>query len=492
MDFFGPYTSSFDVRELVDLARKIFLIRNCTDACFKHRTRPCLQYQIKRCMAPCVSYTDVESYQDKVSLLKKMLQGKGRDVVKELKNKMNEASKEKRYEAAAYYRDELNSLNQLQTPQRVINDKGDLDVIAVLKQDEFVCLQILFVRSGSVIGSKTYFPNVPLFADNAYVVTSFVKQNYLDVSRLVDMPKKILANVRINELSSFRTAFKEKFGKCVLISDKARDAKSKAWLEFAMSNALEAISRHIASKVIFVDEFHALKNFLKLTIQPSRIDCFDISHLGGEATFGVCVVFSPKGPLKEEYRCFSIEGVTRSDDYAALRQALLRRYESLMKTPAKLPQILLIDGGKGQLNIAKHVLKKLKLENITLLSIAKNPEQKHADTIYGLLDDEITVISCPQLILHFFQRIRDEAHRFAVSTHSKKYIKIRKGSVLDNIPGIGAKRKTSLLKHFGGIQGVCSASIDDLNKVEGIDLSLARKIYEYLHIPAQCHPRIYG
>lgn len=421
---FGPYPSVSAVREILPLLNKIFLVRSCNDAFFRYRTRACLQHQIKRCSAPCVNYISEDDYKNNVELLIKFLRGKNKSVIAAIRKKMQLAAKNKQYELAAEYRDQAQNLEKLQLFQRVIKDKGDLDAIALAEKNGTRCLEIVFVRNGAVIGSKAYFPIAPEGTNDADLILTFLEEHYPDFTDQYGVPKKIIINVMV-PFSDFHFEFTSS-SSFVKVVSLPRDSKSKAWLKFALDNAIAAIERQKASNVDFRERFKSLQRALKLSYLPEKIACFDVSHMQGKETVASCVVFDHSGPLKNYYRHFNIMNVSASDDYGALRQALERYFLRLKREANKMPQILLIDGGKGQLNIARDVLNKLQLLNeISVLAIAKNKVRKGGvDIIYQLVKDKIFILRCSLSAMHLLQQVRDEAHRFAITSHRRKRDKI--------------------------------------------------------------------
>lgn len=480
-EYFGPYPSGMATRETLLFAQKVFCLRTCNNVFFKHRTRPCLLYQIKRCNAPCVGFIGVKEYKEQVNLLTQLLRGRNRAVMDELQKKMRETALNKKYELAAQYRDQISYLQDLQTPQRVSKHGGNSDIIAVAKAGSIYCVHILYVRFNAVIGSQSYFPNAPDFSSEEEVLAAFLVQKYLDsVNNLENgLPQRICVNIYLPEINVLQTVFKLKVVKIITIN---AASKYKDLMELALTNAQESLQRYLNFNENLQKNFQALQQKLDLPDMPKRIECFDISHSTGEATVAACVVFTPHGPEKKAYRRFNIENIAGGDDYAAMHQALFRHYDYLQKKcPEKIPQILLIDGGVGQLNVAKAVLDTLRIDSIILLAITKDKERrKGVDFISWYKNDEIVSLNCSAPALHLLQQIRDETHRFAITSHRNKRAKKRKTSILENIPGIGRKKSAVALKYFGGLQELKKASIDDLQQVPGITKQLAESIHAYL------------
>jgi excinuclease ABC subunit C len=479
--YFGPFPSAWAVRETLALLQKIFKIRQCTDHFFKIRTRPCLQFFIDRCTAPCVGFVDVETYQRNVKLTVLFLEGKNNEVIEYLANKMEEAAQNLNYEEAARYRDQITSLRRLQEQQAIIGELGDVDIIGVVAKSGLICIEVMYVRGGRLIGNKDYFPKIPAGTSTEEALSAFLPQYYLDSARGDVIPQQIILNCKLEDKTWIEAALSQQIGQKISISDHVRGPAGK-WMNLAVINAEHALMGHLAGKISFYDKFEALQKELKLANLPRRLECFDVSHTFGEATVASCVVFDVDGPLKKDYRRFNIKGVKKGDDYGALTQALLRRYTRLKAGEAPLPDILIIDGGKGQLALAEKVLEDLQVSGVIILAIAKGPGRKPGlETLYISGRKEAVNLKPDASALHVLQQIRDEAHRFAIIGHRKQRAKTRTTSPLESIPGIGAKRRRELLRQFGGLQELQRASIDDLAKVPGINYDLARRIYEFLH-----------
>jgi excinuclease ABC subunit C len=480
--YFGPYPTAQAVYETLHLAQKVFLIRSCNDNFFSHRIRPCLQYQIKRCSAPCVGFISAEDYKRNIDLLKQLLRGKNQLVVKEIREKMRAASLRQEFEVAARFRDQLLALEKIQMPQRVIKDRGDLDVLAVVSQYDKFCLQILSVRGGAVIASKFYFPVAPNFITAAEILSTFLEQRYLDFIDRDNLPQKILVNTPLSDRAHLQNLIGEKLQVKLNIIDKTQVVLYRNWLQLANNNAAEALQRHFLLHPKLTGQFKALQELLKLENSVVRIECFDISHGAGKETVGVSVVFSALGPEKNDYRKYNINDVKASDDYAAMAEAVSRHYASYLEQKKKLPEVILIDGGRGQLHVAAVALRKLKVAGVTLLAIAKDHEgKKDADLIYRFFENGDQLLNCPLEVLHLLQRIRDETHRFAITSHRKKHARVHTTSILQDIPGIGPKKRAVLLQAFSGLQNLQTASVEEIAKVPGINQELAQKIYDYLH-----------
>jgi len=465
---FGPYPHSRAVYETLNLLQKIFNIRRCKDSFFHARSSPCLQYQIKRCTAPCVELISKTNYQESVNQAILFLTGKNQIIIDTLISKMQTASQQLKFEQAAEIRDKISSLRKIQERQYVSSTTGDVDIIAALIQTKTACIQILTIRSGQHIGSKAIFPKLPLSEEITELLTAFLSQYYLNPSN--DIPKEIIINHNIEDLELLTEVISQQRKRQVIIHSKVRDKRTR-WLKMAIENAHISLLQNQHNK--YHERLAALAIVLQLEVIPQRMECFDVSHTSGEATVASCVVFDNNGFCKNEYRRYNIENITPGDDYAAMRQALLRHY----KRATKLPNILFIDGGKGQVKVAQEVLQELKL-TIYIVGIAKGVSRKAGLETLILLDNSF-ILDKTSPALHLIQLIRNEAHRFAITSHRKRRAKTRRTSILETIEGIGLKRKQQLLIHFGGLQGISKAGVIDLVKVPGISQQLAQNIYDF-------------
>ena len=478
-EYFGPYPNVSSVKETLNLLQKLFRMRQCSDTFFKHRTRPCLQYQIGRCSAPCVGKVADEDYQQAVQHTRLFLQGKDQQIIDELTLEMDQAANELAYEQAAAYRDQIKSLRQVQEQQYVSSNRGDVDVVALAEQGACFCVQVLFIRGGRVLGSKAFFPKVPLAALPAEVLQGFVEQHYLS-QKATTIPREIIVSSALTDQNCVQQALIELAERQIKIVHNVRGERAR-WLQMAAQNAEHSVSEQVYSKTNATKRFQALQMLLQLEQLPGRIECFDISHSSGEGTVASCVVFDEQGPVKSQYRRFNIDDITGGDDYAAMQQALTRRYQRLQAESAQLPDILLIDGGKGQLTQAKQVLATLAIDSMLVLGIAKGSSRKPGLEQLLIANGNQTIsVASDDLALHLLQQIRDEAHRFAISGHRQRRDKKRRQSPLEGIPGVGAKKRRDLLRHFGGLQAVCRASIEEISKVSGINQVLAERIYNRL------------
>ncbi len=474
--YYGPFPSAGAVRETLNYLQKVFPVRQCDDSYFRNRSRPCLQYQIKRCTAPCVGYIDEESYAQDVRHAEMFLEGKSGVVIDELVRQMEEAAERLEFERAGQIRDRIAALRKIQERQYISGQKGDLDVVACVTQDGIACVQVFFFRGGHNIGNRAFYPKVPDDTTETETLAAFLARYYLGRK----VPREILVSHPIEEREILEEALSKQAEYKVSVRANVRGER-RHWVELARDNARHALAAHLASKASVDRRFIALEEALG-GVSINRIECFDISHTRGEATVASCVVFNREGPAKSEYRRFNIEGVTAGDDYAAMRQALKRRYTRLKKGEAPIPDLLLIDGGKGQLAQAVEVLTELGIEGVLLLGIAKGPARKPGEeTLFLAGDNQAYRLPAHSPALHLLQQVRDEAHRFAITGHRARRGKARTVSVLEDIPGLGPRRRQSLLKQFGGLQGVTQAGVEDLARVPGISRALAEKIYGVFH-----------
>lgn len=478
-EYFGPYPSVTAVRSTLDLMQKLFRIRNCTDSYFRNRSRPCLQYQIERCTAPCVGYIEPADYRRDVEHARLFLQGREQQVVDALAQRMEQAAGDLDYERAARLRDRIRAIRQVQERQHVAGLQGDLDVVACSSRGGQSCVQIFFVRDGRNLGNKVFHPRTPEEAGEAEVLSAVVSQFYLEH----EVPPEILLSHDIEEREALAEVLRERSGRRVRLTARPRGERRR-WLDMARANANEALASRLASRSGMAARLESLTDLLGLEAPPERMECFDVSHTRGEAAVASCVVFGPEGPLKSEYRRFNIDDVTPGDDYAAMRQAIERRYTRLRREERSLPDVVFIDGGKGQLAQGREVMDELQIgpEDILLVGIAKGPERRPGmETLFiGDAQHELHLAE-DSPGLHLIQQIRDEAHRFAVSGHRGARGKARRRSVLEDIPGLGPRRRAQLLRHFGGLQGVRRAGVEDLAAVPGISTRLARMIYDVTH-----------
>jgi len=475
--YFGPFPNSIAVRESIQLLQKVFMLRTCENTVFSNRTRPCLQYQIERCTAPCVGLISEEDYRRDVSHATMFLQGKEQQVMDELGEKMMSAAEVEQYELAAVYRDRMQSLRQVQAKQFVSDFAvNDADVIACVSHEGQHCVNLVMIRGGRHLGDKSFFPKNADGGELEDTMRAFLEQYYVSQK----MPPLIIVGVPI-ETEALEEVFTEQAGRKVKINTNPVGDK-RVWMKMAETNAELALQQRSAQNSNQQARLIALREALDLGDSVERIECFDISHTMGEATLASCVVFDKGALQNSEYRRYNITGITPGDDYAAMRDALTRRYKKVAAGEGKRPDLVFIDGGKGQLGVAVDVMQEVGLADILLVGIAKGEERRPGleqmffpdrDTPVGLKKDHIG--------LHLLQQIRDEAHRFAITGHRARRGKARMHSSLEDIDGIGAKRRKALLVRFGGLDGVKNASVDELSQVEGISQMLAEKIYQELH-----------
>ena len=475
--FFGPFPSAHAAKQTLLMMQKMFMVRQCTNAFFAQRQRPCLEYQIKRCKAPCVGLVSPEDYADDVNNTIRFLKGEGTDLQVKLVGKMEQAAEDMNFEQAALYRDQLSMLREVQAKQAVYTVKGEADIIAIASQAGITCVHVMNVRNGQVLGGNNYFPDVDSENDIADNLSEFVSSFYFQVSD--DLPEELIISHELPDQTAMTEALTETFGKKVTIKTKVREQRNE-WLTLAQMNANNALQTKLGDYLEVKSRFNALNAVLKEALQGKsldRIECFDISHTMGEATIASCVVADQGGLRKRDYRQYAIHGITGGDDYAAMKQVLNRRYS---KQP--LPDLLLIDGGKGQLNMAKDVLSELAILTQTLLvGVAKGEGRKAGLEVLHFIDREPLDLPADSKALHLIMHIRDEAHRFAITAHRKKRDKRRSSSVLEAIPGLGEKRRRELLNHFGGLQQLLGASQDEIGQVNGIGKVMANTIYKVLH-----------
>ncbi|MBI3223314.1 MAG: excinuclease ABC subunit UvrC [Nitrosomonadales bacterium] len=474
--YFGPYPNSYAAKETIQLLQKIFRIRTCEDSVFNNRTRPCLLHQIHRCTAPCVKLISRADYQADIRNAVLLLQGRHQEVEQTLRTAMEHAADEMRYEQAAALRDQLRALHTVQQKQFVESTGGatDADIIALVQRDGLVCVNLAMVRGGRHLGDKSFFPEhaEDLSADE--IVQAFIAQHYLNRS----VPPLLVLGAGWND-ETLAQLLSEQAGHAVRISQ-AASGERKQWLEMAQRNALLALQQREMQRGGQKLRLDRLREFLDMP-DLLRIECFDISHTMGEATVASCVVYENLEMRSAQYRRYNITGITPGDDYAAMRQALTRRYQKLAMGEGARPDLILIDGGLGQLHIAMEVMQELGLNDLVLVGVAKGEERKAGMEQLIFPDGTARQLRSDDPALHLIQQIRDEAHRFAITGHRAKRGKARTASSLEEISGVGDKRRRNLLSHFGGLREVAQASVEQLCQVEGISKALAEKIYQQLH-----------
>jgi excinuclease ABC subunit C len=484
--YFGPFPNSGAVRESLNFLQKFSRVRQCEDSFFRNRSRPCLQYQIRRCSGPCVGMVTPDQYARDVDITAMFLLGHEQQALEVLATDMERAAEMLAFERAAELRDRIASLRTVQEHQAVDNGVAvNVDVFGCVQQAGAACVQVLFVRQGRVLGSRSYFPALSIEDDADNLLATFIAQFYLGSER--ELPSEIIAaDFPDAERELLQQVLGEKAGRKMAVSSKVRTHRQQ-WLNMANKAAKENLMQRLANRQNIEERFEALRDVLGLESVPERIECFDISHSSGEATVASCVVFDRQGARKSDYRRFNIEGITGGDDYAAMRQALARRYSRLKNSEGLFPDILLIDGGKGQLTQAVEVLEELQIAGMLLVGVAKGSTRKAGFEQLFVHDESANDKSTARIppadspALHLIQQIRDEAHRFAVAGHTARRDKKRGVSPLEGIAGVGPTRRRALLRHFGGLQEVVRASSDELAKVPGISAELAEAIYAALH-----------
>ena len=477
--FFGPYPSSWAVRESLNLMEKVFKVRQCDNNYFRNRTRPCLKYQIDRCKGPCVGLVSHKEYEQDIKDTRQFLEGKSQSLIRALIKRMELASAELDFEQAATIRDQINHLRQVQEQQSADKGAADADVIGLSQQSGRVCFDVLFIRDGRVLGHKSYFPKFKLDGEAEQYLAEFLGQFYIHLADSRDYPAEVIVPVEMADRETLEQGISQVSKKKIVIKHRVRGERAD-WQKLASRNANASLQSQLASTTNSLKRSVCLSELLELPETLSRMECFDISHTMGEATVASCVVFDQNGPVKSEYRRFNVAGIEPGDDYAAMRFALHKRYRNLKDFPENTPGVILIDGGKGQSGIAEEVMNELGLAHIPLLGVAKGVSRKPGLETLLYQGRELRPTGQNSALL-LIQQIRDEAHRFAITGHRQRRQKARQKSTLEAIPGVGAKRRSALLKFFGGRHGVLDASVDELAKVEGISRKLAEQIYEHLH-----------
>lgn len=476
--YFGPYSNSYAVRETLDTLQKLFSLRSCNDTYFANRDRPCLQFQIKRCTAPCVNFISSADYAKQVEKATLFLEGKNQELLKNFVTDMEHASAELNYEHAAVLRDKIQLLRRVQEQQHVITEEGNLDIIAIKQQYGLCVVIVMTVREGQLLGSHRFFPAIGVAENRDDILQSFIAQYYLSSEKI---PSEILVNESPSDHDWLASVLSEQAKHRVTIATPQRGDKLR-WISLAEKNAEQALVTHQQQQTHYPEKSKALAEVLGLNPASYRIECFDISHTSGRETVASCVVFNELGALKSDYRRFNVEGITPGDDYAALHQVVKRRYQRQQQEAGKLPDVILIDGGKGQVQQAVTVLKELQLEQVILLGISKGPGRKaEYDTIWRWQHDVISPLAMPPLALPVLQQTRDEAHRFAITGHRARRAKEQKKSILELIEGVGPQRRRDLLNWFGGLQELTQATVEELAKVPGISDRIAQRIYDTLH-----------
>ncbi|MCP1106551.1 excinuclease ABC subunit UvrC [Serratia nevei] len=482
-EYFGPFPNSYAVRETLALLQKLFPIRQCENSVYRNRSRPCLQYQIGRCLGPCVAgLVSEEEYRQQVDYVRLFLSGKDQQVLHQLIARMEEASKLLNFEEAARIRDQIQAVRRVTERQFVSGDSDDLDVIGVAFDAGMACLHVLFIRQGKVLGSRSYFPKVPGGTEMGEVVQTFVGQFYLQGSQARTLPGEILLDFSLPEKELLAESLSELAGRRIQIQSKPRGDRAR-YLKLARTNAATALTTKLSQQSTIHQRLTELAKVLNLT-EINRMECFDISHTMGEQTVASCVVFDGNGPVRSEYRRYNISGITPGDDYAAMTQVLKRRYGKALEDK-KIPDVIFIDGGKGQLGMAIEVFKSLNVSwdknKPLLIGIAKGADRKAGlETLFFVPEGEGIALSPDSPALHVIQHIRDDSHNHAITGHRQRRAKVRNTSALELIEGVGPKRRQVLLKYMGGLQPLLNASVEEIAKVPGISQALAEKIYNAL------------
>jgi excinuclease ABC subunit C len=478
--FFGPFPGAGAIRYSINLLQRIFKLRNCEDAVFRNRSRPCLQYQIKRCTAPCVDLVSKQDYAAQIHQAELFLKGQNEKLISDQVRLMEQAAAALQYEKAAEYRDNIEQLRRANEKQFVSGFQGNMDIIACVLEQDYCCIQVFMIRNGTSLGNKPFYIRSKLDAQPSTILETFLVQHY---SRH-PAPAEIIVNELPDNADLLEQTISDIHNTRIQIKSRVRDKRKRA-LDMAINNARESLQRHLASASNLNQRYQSLIEVLNLEESPQRIECFDISHTMGEATKASCVVFGPEGAIKSDYRLYNIRDIKEGDDYAAMRQVLGRRYDKLRDNPDALPDLILIDGGKGQLSSALEILDMLEIFEIKpglrVLGVAKGPERRAG--YESILDDNGNDLGIPMdaPALLLIQQIRDEAHRFAITGHRKARGRARTTSSLEDIPGIGARRRKLLLQKFGGLQGVKAAGIEELMQIKGINQETARAIYDTFH-----------
>lgn len=479
--YLGPYPSAGAVRETLGLLEKLFQLRQCEDAFFRNRSRPCLQHQIQRCSAPCVGYIALEAYAEDVRHALMFLEGQTGEVIGELVRRMELASRSLDFERAVRYRDQIAQLRRVSEHQYVTVGAASVDVVAVACRHGVACVQVFVVRNGRHLGNRTFFPEHAESADEPTVLRAFLVQHYLTSDAGEALPAEVLLSQDVDDRGALTQLLSERAGRSVKVRASVRAERAR-WVAMALENARLALAQRLATRGDLQTRFEALAEALGLQEVPGRIECFDVSHSRGEATVASCVAFERDGPHPSDYRRFNIRGIAPGDDYGAMRQAVERRYARVRAEEGKLPDVLLIDGGRGQAAEAERALGELQVTGVTVVGVAKGTSRKPGmESLFLPGSEGALILPADSPALHLVQQVRDEAHRFAITAHRQRRASRRNTSVLESIPGIGPVRRRLLLTEFGGLRGLERAGVQDLAHVPGISAQLARKIYDALH-----------
>ncbi len=479
--YFGPYPNVKSVRETLAMLQKLFKIRQCSDNFFANRSRPCLQYQIDRCTAPCVNYVSKEDYQEQVSCTELFLTGHCDDIITKLSEQMDDAAENLQYEKAAVMRDQIAKLREIHLQQASLGKVHDLDILALEFKQGSAVLAMLFVRGGQLIGDQIFHIKIPAETNHEEILTSIVAQYYLNDRRRHALPQRIYLKQPLQDRQSLQQSLQQVLSKKIRLCQAGKGVIKK-WQTVAVQTAEHALSARLLEKAGLMQQFSALSACVSGESEIEKVACYDISHTQGELTVGACVVCGPEGFIRSEYRRFNIEGITGGDDYAAMEQVITRQFSAWKENQAMMPDVLLVDGGKGQLSRVMYALEELQITGLIVIGIAKGPGRKSGlETLYLAHKRKSIQLAMdgPEFLL--LQKIRDEAHRFAITGHRARRDKKRQQSVLQDIPGVGPKKRKELLTYFGGLKGLMNASIDEIAKVSGINNTLAKVIHESIH-----------
>ncbi|MBT8433668.1 MAG: excinuclease ABC subunit UvrC [Gammaproteobacteria bacterium] len=478
--FYGPFPSAGSIRYTINHVQRMFQLRNCEDSALSNRTRACLQYQIKRCTGPCVGHTDKQNYRLQIEQAQMFLEGKSNELIDQQIALMEKYSADLEFEQAGQIRDRIETLRRVTEKQFVTDFNGDIDIIACELHQDFSCIQLFMIRNGTSLGNKPFFNRAKLDTDPASLIETFIMQHYSNHPA----PAEIIVSHDLENTDLLTESLHLLSDSRVRIAHKVRGKRQRA-LESAIANAKQALQSYLLSASLLSKRFQNLVEILHLEKPPERIECFDISHTMGESTKASCVVFGREGAIKNEYRRYNINDIQPGDDYAAMRQVLDRRYSKRRNSPEQLPDLILIDGGKGQLGVATDVLESLNIlnvkENLRVFGVAKGADRRAG--YEEIIDEEMTSLNFPMdsPALLLIQQIRDEAHRFAITGHRQARAKTRRKSRLEEIPGIGIKKRQLLLNTFGGLQGVQAAGVEELMQIKGINRETAQVIYDTFH-----------
>lgn len=476
--YFGPYPGAGNVREVLGQLQKLFRVRQCRDSFFANRTRPCLQHQIHRCTAPCVDLVSQDDYARDVANAMRFLSGRNEQVADDLVQRMEAAAEALDFEAAARIRDQIAAVRQVQATQIVAGKQArDLDVIAAHSEAGIHCVALLMIRGGRVLGSRALFPKVAGAPEPAELLEAFITQHYFQLPA----PPEVLVTAPVDGSDLLSEVLTSRAGHRVEIRHRVRGTRRR-WLEMAAENARESARLRLAANAGLGKQFDALGEALGLETTPERIECFDISHTGGERTVASCVVWNSQGPVKSDYRRYNIREAGEGDDYAAMTEVVRRRYLRVQRGEAPVPDLVLIDGGPGQLRAAHAALEELQFPELPLVGVAKGAGRKPGREQLHRLDQAVPLrLAADSPALHLVQQVRDEAHRFAITGHRQQRGRARHGSTLDQVAGVGPQRRRALLQRFGGLQGLKRANVEDLASVRGISRDLAQRIFDFFH-----------